>query len=370
VRVVQISFFTDPAHRAPEELLEAWPSLVDVAEAAACARIRVSVVQACAHSRTVTRNGVSYHFMPFGRSASRIISPDPLRQLLPRLAPQVLHVHGLDFARDVLELATITPGVPILLQDHASRPPRLWRRRLWRRGFAAASGVSFCSLEQARPFADAGLIHRRMRVFEIPECPSRFTGGEQAAARSVTGLAGDPCLLWVGHLDRNKDPLTVLEGVSEAVKLVPELQLWCCFGSAPLLPMVEARISGDPRLRHRVHLLGHVPHARIERLMRAADVFVLGSHREGSGYSLIEALACGLPPVVSDIPSFRSLTGSGSVGALWPCGDAQGFAAALVSLVARPRFELRAAVRAHFERELSFDAVGRKLAAAYQDLLV
>ena len=52
--------------------------------------------------------------------------------------------------------------------------------------------------------------------------------------------------------------------------------------------------------------------------MRAADLFVLGSHREGSGYSLIEALACGLPPIVTDIPSFRSLTGAGVVGALWP----------------------------------------------------
>ena len=45
--------------------------------------------------------------------------------------------------------------------------------------------------------------------------------------------------------------------------------------------------------------------------MQAADLFVLGSHREGSGYSLIEALACGLPPVVTDIHAFRTLTGCG-----------------------------------------------------------
>ena len=42
--------------------------------------------------------------------------------------------------------------------------------------------------------------------------------------------------------------------------------------------------------------------ARVEELMRAADIFTLGSHREGSGYALTEALACGLPPVVTDIP--------------------------------------------------------------------
>jgi glycosyltransferase involved in cell wall biosynthesis len=103
--------------------------------------------------------------------------------------------------------------------------------------------------------------------------------------------------------------------------------------------------------------------------MRAADVFVLGSHREGSGFSLIEALACGLPPVVTDIPSFRSLTGTGAVGMLWPCDDARALGAALRAVVAHSGGPMRAAVRAHFDRELSFDALGVKLAAMYQDLL-
>ncbi len=96
--------------------------------------------------------------------------------------------------------------------------------------------------------------------------------------------------------------------------MLPELRLWCCFGAAPLLPAVEERIAADPRLRDRVQLLGRVPHLRIEQLMCAADIFVLGSHREGSGYSLIEALSCGLPPVVTDIPSFRALTGGARSG--------------------------------------------------------
>jgi glycosyltransferase involved in cell wall biosynthesis len=94
------------------------------------------------------------------------------------------------------------------------------------------------------------------------------------------------------------------------------------------------------------------------------DLFVLGSHHEGSGYSLIEALACALPPLVTDIPSFRALTGRGAVGRLWPCGDAAALAGALEDLWRRGP-AARPAVRAHFERELSFAAVGRKLAAMY-----
>jgi glycosyltransferase involved in cell wall biosynthesis len=104
-------------------------------------------------------------------------------------------------------------------------------------------------------------------------------------------------------------------------------------------------------------------------LMRAADIFVSGSHREGSGYSLIEALACGLPPVVTDIPSFRSLTGAGAVGMLWPPGDSRVLAEALQHVASRAGRAMRAAVRKHFQSELSFDSVGSKLAAMYRDVL-
>ncbi|MGC1520211.1 MAG: glycosyltransferase, partial [Steroidobacteraceae bacterium] len=171
------------------------------------------------------------------------------------------------------------------------------------------------------------------------------------------------------HLDANKDPLTVLDGIRVAVRCLPRLQMYCCFGSAPLLRTVQRRIAEDPLFNGRVHLLGRVSHLQVEQLMRAADLFVLGSHREGSGYSVIEALACGLPPVITDIPSFRSLTDDGSVGALWPIGDAAALGERIVAVAAQPPHSTRAAAREHFERRLSFEAVGRSLATAYQDLL-
>jgi glycosyltransferase involved in cell wall biosynthesis len=342
---------------------------VDVAECAHDAGVRVSVIQACPHSQNLLRNGVSYHFLPFGRSHSCDGNSSVLGALLCKLAPEILHVHGLDFAHDVLSLAALAPGIPIVLQDHASRPPRLWRRPLWRRAFFAASGFVFCSLEQARPFMDAGLFKPQTRFYEIPESTSRFLPGDKQEARRISGLSGDPMLLWVGHLDANKDPLTVLHGISNAAQALPDLQIYCCYGKAPLLNSVRRRIAADPRLSERVHLVGPVSHDKVEQLMRAADYFVLGSHRESTGYSLIEALACGLPPVVTDIPSFRSLTGSGEVGMLWPTGDARKFSDALLSLTARSQAKLRAEARRHFEHELSFEALGRKLAAAYHDVM-
>ena len=127
-------------------------------------------------------------------------------------------------------------------------------------------------------------------MFELPESTSTFEPGEQSVAREQTGVHGDPAILSVGHLIPNKDPLTVLDGIAAAVEDLPNLQLWSCFGSAALLQAVRTRIETDPTLRDRVHLLGRVPHSDVEQLMRAADLFVLGSHREGGSFSLIEAL--------------------------------------------------------------------------------
>jgi len=367
LHVAQLGFFKDPQGRSPSELLDLWPTLVDVAEAASSSGVRVSVVQACARTEQLTRGGVRYYFLPFGESPGSGGNA-PLGKLLRSLSPDVLHVHGLCFPRDVLSLAALAPDRPIILQDHANGPPRIWRRASWRRGLSVAAAIAFCATEQARPFANAGLLPKHAPLYEIPESTSRFTPGDREEARRKTALHGDPAVLWVGHLDANKDPLTVLKGIGAAAGALPELRLYCCFGVAPLLRPVQERIASDPNLRDRVQLLGRVTHERVEQLMRAADLFVLGSHREGSGYSLIEALACGLPPVVTDIPSFRTLTGAGAVGELWPCGDSHALCAALLSVAKRSGGELRAAVRAHFDRELSFDALGAKLAAMYQEV--
>jgi glycosyltransferase involved in cell wall biosynthesis len=369
LHIAQISFFADLQDRSPAQLLDAWSSLSDVADAVCAAGLRVSVIQASTRAERIERRGVCYYFLPFGEMLRSTAGNAPLGDLLRKLHPDVLHVHGLDFPRDVLALSAIAPVTPIVLQDHASRPPRIWRRALWRRGMSVAAGISFCALEQARPFMAAGVIDAQSQVYEIPESTSHFMPGERAEARRMTGLEGDPGVLWVGHLDDNKDPLTVLEGISNASRALPGLRLYCCFGNAPLLRTVQNRIARDSHLRDRVQLLGPVPHERIEWLMRAADLFILGSHREGSGYSLIEALACGLPPVVTDIPSFRSLTGAGKAGMLFPCEDSRAASEAIRSIAARLGSDMRAAVRAHFERELSPRAVGQKMAAMYADVL-
>jgi len=369
LHVAQIGFFQDRLHRPARQLLAAWPSLTDIARAASLAPARVTVIQAASAHESITTDGIDYHFIAPASAAEPLARSPLFGALLSRLAPHVLHVHGFGFPEELGALARLAPRTPILVQDHADRPPRLWHRPAWRRALGGIAGVAFCAREQAEPFRHARLIGASVPVFEVPESSSRFAPGEAAAARAATGLDGAPALLWVGRLDANKDPLVMLEGVRRALPALPGLRLWCCFGTGDLRRELEAAIGRDAGLRERVHLLGAVPHARVEQLMRAADLYVSASHREGSGYALIEALACGLAPVVTDIPSFRALTGRGAVGRLWPAGEPAALAAALLAAARDLGPDTRGRIRSYFEGALSFAAVGRRLDAAYRALL-
>jgi glycosyltransferase involved in cell wall biosynthesis len=292
-----------------------------------------------------------------------------LLRRLAELDPDVVHLHGLSFPRHAAAIRSATPRARLLLQDHADHPARGWRSAIQRRGLSRAHGFAFTAAEQAEPFRNAGILEPGARVFEIPESSSWFVPGDRAEARQRTGLRGDPCLLWLGHLDENKDPLVILDAVRAALERMRDLELWMCYRKAPLIEQVQSRLSANPQLSAHVHLLGEQPGDRVELMLRAADFLVQGSHSEGSGYSVIEAMACGTPPIVTDIPSFRMLTNQGRLGALFPPGNAQALSNVLEAWAALPRTTLRQDVRAHFERELSFNAIGCKLTAAYSALL-
>ncbi|NKJ20385.1 glycosyltransferase [Dyella sp. SG609] len=363
MHIAQLNLVPAPPQIEPGDLPVHWHTLADVADAVASAGVRVSVIQNAAREAAFVRAGVEYRFLPLDGKDG----PRRLAAALVGAGAGLAHVHGLDFAPQAHALSKRLPWLPILLQDHANRPPGWWRRAPWRRWYAAAAGVAFTAPALAAPFVEAKLFRPGTRVFAIPESSCRFTPGDRAQARYATGLHGYPCVLWVGHLAAGKDPLAVLDGVALAARRLPDLQLWCAYGNAPMREAVQARIARDPWLAGRVHLLGRVPHEKVELLQRAADIFVAGSRAESCGYAALEAMACGAVPVLTDIPSFRALTGDGRLGRLWPCGDTGRLADALVAMAAAG--PTRAEVRAHFDAELSFAAVGRRWAEAYAALL-
>lgn len=369
MRVVHVNCARDRRRRKGASLLDAWPTLGAVASAVGSAGAGVSVVQSADEDEAFTRDGVSYCFVAepwLGGSPAAGYAPLRVVHAVRALRPQVVHVNGLGFPFHTRALSRL--NVPVLVQDHSDNPgSRLIALRRW--GLKKVAGFAFTSREQASPFFLNRSIRPGTSLFAIPESSTHFRDGDVDEARRIIGVYGNPVVLWVGHLNENKDPLTILQAFSQAMGRLPDPHLWLCYREAPLLPRVQAKLAADRELASRVHLQGPVPHGTIECYCRAADFFMLGSQRESCGFALVEALACGATPIVSDIPAFRAITGNGAVGALCKPAAADAFAGALVALAGAGHEVMRTKAIVHFNSELSFPIIGRKLMAAYAELI-
>jgi glycosyltransferase involved in cell wall biosynthesis len=234
-------------------------------------------------------------------------------------------------------------------------------------GYAGLDAVAFTAPEQAVPFVRAGILREHVAVFGIIEGSSHFTPGPRERARQARGVSGSPAVAWVGNLTSGKDPLGALQAFRLALPDLEDPVLWMCFRGGSLEAEVRRRVEDEESLRGRVRLLGPLPHEEMEGFLRAADVLLAPSRHEGSGYSVIEALACGTPVAASDIPPHRAILGSGGAGVVAPAGEPAALARALAAVAANGE-QRRAEARRRFEDALSFDAIGRQLFRAYRAL--
>lgn len=369
MHIAIVSYQYDLDIGSPLELLKRYDTTVGWAEGLEEAGAHVSVILRFSADRTIERSEARYHFVhnPTFRMGSLVDRADRINQRIAALRPDAVHVDGLSFARQAARLRAHLPDAAIVLQDHANRPPRQSiNRATLARSMRQIDGVVLCAKDLAEPWQKANIMPARMPLFEVPEGSSRFCPGDRSRARTITGLHGAPLLVWVGRLDTNKDPLTVLEAFGRVTETLPHARLAMVFHAGNLVEQVCEWKASHACGSH-VCLLGQVGHASLESIYRSADLFVLGSHREGSGYSLIEALSCGITPVVTDIASFRKLAGD-QFGFYWTPGDVAGCAEAILRAAGRTQID-GANVRARFEEELSFTAIGRKAMAVYGKLV-
>jgi glycosyltransferase involved in cell wall biosynthesis len=134
-------------------------------------------------------------------------------------------------------------------------------------------------------------------------------------------------------------------------------------------PALTKALAASPAAA-RIHGLGH--RADAPSLAAACDVFVLPSiKREGLARSLIEAMAYGVAPVVTDCGGSPELVVDGVSGIVVPAGDAGAIADALGRLCADPdlRERLGRAARERIERDFRIEATIAKTVALYRDLI-
>jgi glycosyltransferase involved in cell wall biosynthesis len=373
MRVVIVNAVWDRRANTPDATLDRFHTLTGWADAVRAAGASVvTVCQRFDRDATLVRQDVTYVFRADGGAAAPSTltrRSRPLEDAVLAAAPDLVHVNGFEHPAILAGLRAALPhATALVVQDHGgidlehlSFPRRRWLRH----GLRCADALLVSSAGQIAIARRARLVPSTVRIVDVMESSTTMA----PVARPRRDDAFSPAILWVGRLNANKDPLTVLRGVGAFMTRHPDARLTMIYGAADLERAVRAEIAASPVLARGVRLIGEVDHARLASYYTDADLFVLGSRREGSGYAAIEALACGVVPVLTDIPPFRALTADGTVGALWTHGDPASLDAALERTMTGGVDTQRAAARALFQSTFTWTAIGARAMNIYRTVL-
>jgi glycosyltransferase involved in cell wall biosynthesis len=155
---------------------------------------------------------------------------------------------------------------------------------------------------------------------------------DRAAARRKYALPPDAhVLVSVGALVERKGMHRVIEAMPALIKHHPDLHYLIVGGASPEgdnRAELEAQVA-RLGLGERVHFLGALPPDELKWPLSASDVFVLATRNEGWANVFLEAMACGLPVVTTDVGGNAEVVCRDALGTIVPFGDSAALQQAL-----------------------------------------
>jgi len=179
-----------------------------------------------------------------------------------------------------------------------------------------------------------------------------------------------PIVLYSGRLAPEKALPTLLEAFAAVLKRVADARLFLV-GDGPMHPTLREQAAELQIPDENIRFVGRVEPQEVSLWLKVATVFVLVSPSEGFSCALEEAMSCGVPNVVTDIPANRQLLETDARGIFVPVGDASGTASAIVELLknADLRKRLGTAAREHIVASYSMSLIADRYEALFRDAL-
>lgn len=271
-----------------------------------------------------------------------------LRRLLREIRPDLLHAHyisgpGWLAAQSGFHPLVLTAwGSDILLGLHSGP----WRERLTLRYALRQADLLTADARQVLDAAGPYLApHVRAVLIRIGADVQAFRPGSDDLWRSRLGLSADPIILSVRQCHPAYNIDTIVRALPAVRAQIPRVHL--------LIKLVN-QAAGDPyvaalqgliaalKLSDAATFVPHVSYDELPGLYRTAQVVVSVPSSDGMPVSVLEAMACGTPVVVSDLPALRELAGDGADLPLVPVRDPDALSQTLIRLLADP--ERRASI--------------------------
>ncbi len=265
-----------------------------------------------------------------------------LAGLLRRFRPHVLHTHlwHADLAAKAV-LPAVWRRRPVLLSTiHiADRRPVHWRFAIDRLTQPWVDQTAFVSRSVMH-------FYRRRVGLTARKCVVVPNGIDLAAYQTLPDrrqsrapwipTSAEPVIGTIARLDPQKGLPALLHAFSKLTRRWPRAALLIA-GAGPEREALE-RLAVKLGIADRIHMLGFQQDVR--PVLAALDVFVLPSRWEGFGLATLEAMAAGLPVVVTDVPGSRDLVQHEQTGLVVPRNDSDALAQAVARCLSQA--ELRA----------------------------
>jgi len=203
---------------------------------------------------------------------------------------------------------------------HAPASYSAWERAKQRRWTALAAshahGIVVVSDATRKDFDDLHPAVKAQRITISPGVDETFFAGaptgEVKRVRARYGLQAR-FLLALASFHPRKNLVTLVEAYDRFRAASPErIQLLLAGRSGSDSPNVLGRVARSP-YRDDILLCGYVPREDLPALYSSAELFALVSHYEGFGIPVLEAMACGTPVVVSDLPVLHEVCGEAAL---------------------------------------------------------
>lgn len=264
-----------------------------------------------------------------------------LRRIIHQVQPDVIHAGPVQRVASLVAMTGYRPLVTMswgsdLLKEADSNG---WMRWVTRYTLQRTTVLVGDCLAVQRKAADFGFPEDRVVLFPWGVDLDHFSPGDDGGLRNQLGWEGAFIVLSL----RAWEPLygvdVVVRAFVQAARQMANLRLFLLGGGSQAAALRE--ILAQAGMSDRVYFGGQVTNLDLPRYYRTADLYVSASHSDGSSVSLMEALACGKPVLVSDIPGNCEWITPGSQGWLFKDGDDQALAEGILE-AARIQERLRA----------------------------
>ncbi len=289
------------------------------------------------------------------------------------------------YARRVEELARTREFDVVHAHDWMSFPAGIAAARA--AGVPLLVHVHSCEHDRSGPGADPRIVAIEQEGLDAADavvCVSRYTAERlrthyrtrEPALRVVHNAAPphagrgddarvveDPVVLFLGRVTYQKGPGYFLEAAARVAAALPRAK-FVIAGSGDLLPSTVERVAALG-LARRVHFTGFLRGDDVSRAFDAADVYVMPSVSEPFGISPLEAVARGVPVIVSRQSGVAEVLPSALRADFW---DVEDLADKILSVLRRPALGRTLAAGARREaRELSWSRAARAVSALYEE---